>query len=1283
MWRDGWKLEVSGFWMYKVIKHFKVLKKPLRKLLYDHGNIHDNVKKLRKELDEAQIELDSDPNNIEKREIEATVLKAFNDAIMIEESFLNQKAKVDWLKLGDANTSYFHNVVKSQAARNRIDCLTNSDGTCLDGDQVSMAFIEHYTNFLGQDGSTSFFVTDDLFSNRLSNKAVDHMVREVTSKEIRDAIFAMGDNKAPGPDGYSALFFKESWNIIASDVTKAVKEFFTNGFLLKELNHTIIALIPKVNTPMSINDYRPISCCNVLLKCISSIIANRMKDCLQKLVCLNQYAFVSGRRISDNILLIQELMHNYHLDRGVPSINGCLHGYFKGKRGLRQGDPISPYLFTLIMEVLTLMLHRRVWISNTFTYHRYYANLNIINLRFADDLFLFTHGDVDSARVIIESLDEFKGASGLTPSIPKSKAYFCNVLNYVKLGILIILLFEEGWHSVKYLGVPLVPSRLIYRDCAKLMEKMKRRIYDWKNKFLSFAGRTQFVRSVLSSMHIYWASVFVLPSSLMFELEQIMRGFLWCQGDMKKGNAKIMHTCIFFKDDKKELFCSFVYAHNRYMQRRELWDNLVMHKAYVQDRPWCVLGGLNVSLTANEKSIGSLYVDREIRGFQECVDCVEFTDVKSMEFYEVFIGSCAHFQPYRISDHSPVVLRIPMSSSKKPRPFKFYNILTQNPRFNDVVSDGWKLEVSGFWMYKVIKRLKVLKKPLRLDFDPNNIEKREMEATVLKAFNNSIMIEESFLNQKAKDGGTSLFVTDDLFSNRLSNEAADHMVHEESWNIIASDVTKAVKEFFTNGFLLKELNHTIIALIPKVNSPMSINDYRPISCCNVLLKCIKLMHNYHLDRGVPRCAFKVDIQNAYDTVDWNFLRNVLGAFGFHTRIIVWIMECVTSTSFSISINGCLHGYFKGKRGLRQGWLSVKYLGVPLVPSRLIYRDCAELMEKMKKRICDWKNKFLSFTGRTQLVRSVLSSMHIYWASIFILPSSLMFELEQIIRGFLWCQGDMKKGKAKVTWEAVCLPKKKGGLGIRRLESFNKALISSHIWSIITNKESLWVWHNIRPFIWTRIRNGLSTSAWFDLWCSLGNLSNIISNRDIYSAGFRLDAKVADLIQQDEWVWLGTWYVKYPLLANVQVSNISDAMDDRYIRNLNNKEVKFSVAEMWECIGHKNTEVSWFHVVWFPSHIPHHAIHLCLDAIVDFLIPLANLKSLNQVVCKLGFAATCYFIWQERNIRLFKKTTRTQEQIINVIKSNVRIKLLSCSFKKCSIDQLLIQLWKIPNSVLKV
>ncbi|GKD27094.1 putative reverse transcriptase domain, reverse transcriptase zinc-binding domain protein [Tanacetum coccineum] len=187
------------------------------------------------------------------------------------------------------------------------------------------------------------------------------------------------------------------------------------------------------------------------------------------------------------------------------SINGSIHGHFKGKRGLRQGDPLSPYLFTLVMEVLTLMLQRRVRDSNQFTYHRYCSKLDLINLCFLDDLFLFAHGDVNSVMVIKEALDEFKCASGLIPSLPKSTAYFCNVLNFTKLVILQILPFEEGRLPVKYLGVPLVSSRLIFRDCKEFIEKVQNCINDWKNKSLSIAGRIQLIQSVLGSMHIFWA----------------------------------------------------------------------------------------------------------------------------------------------------------------------------------------------------------------------------------------------------------------------------------------------------------------------------------------------------------------------------------------------------------------------------------------------------------------------------------------------------------------------------------------------------------------------------------------------------------------------------------------------------------------------------------------------------------------------------------------------------------------------------------------------------------
>ncbi|GJV91867.1 putative reverse transcriptase domain, reverse transcriptase zinc-binding domain protein, partial [Tanacetum coccineum] len=154
------------------------------------------------------------------------------------------------------------------------------------------------------------------------------------------------------------------------------------------------------------------------------------------------------------------------------------------KRGLRQGGPLSPYLFTLVMEVLTLMIKRKVQESDLFTYHGFCSKMELINLCFADDLFIFAYGDVQSASVIKEALDEFKQASGLIPSLPKSTAYFCNVLNHVKLSILQVLPFEEGKLPVKYLGVPLVSSRLMIRDCNELIDRVQILIQDWKNTLL-------------------------------------------------------------------------------------------------------------------------------------------------------------------------------------------------------------------------------------------------------------------------------------------------------------------------------------------------------------------------------------------------------------------------------------------------------------------------------------------------------------------------------------------------------------------------------------------------------------------------------------------------------------------------------------------------------------------------------------------------------------------------------------------------------------------------------
>ncbi|GKC93942.1 hypothetical protein Tco_1159384 [Tanacetum coccineum] len=261
------------------------------------------------------------------------------------------------------------------------------------------------------------------------------------------------------------------------------------------------------------------------------------------------------------------------------SINGSLHGHFKGRRGLRQGDLISPYLFTIVMEVLTLMLKRRVREVDGFTFHWYCSEMELINLCFVDDLFLFAHGDVQSAKRIMESLDKFKLVYGLTPSLPKSTAYFCNVLNHIKLTILQVMPFEEGRLLVKYLGVPLVPSRLVYKDCKELIEKVEARVNDWKNKSLSIAGRLQLVQSVIASIHVYWASVFILPTRILLDIEQIMRGFLWCQGSMRKGKAKVVWDVVCLPKDEDGLRIRRLDLFNKALMAVYIWKLLSMKES--------------------------------------------------------------------------------------------------------------------------------------------------------------------------------------------------------------------------------------------------------------------------------------------------------------------------------------------------------------------------------------------------------------------------------------------------------------------------------------------------------------------------------------------------------------------------------------------------------------------------------------------------------------------------------------------------------------------------------
>ncbi|KAJ9560832.1 hypothetical protein OSB04_005992 [Centaurea solstitialis] len=615
-----WSKKVEGCLMFSVVTKLKELKKGVRKLNLKHGDVFKNVEKFRGELDRAQTDMDLDPDNGEVRLEGAVYLKALKDALVAEEKFLRQRSKVKWLREGDSNTAYFHKVVKVNFNRSRIVEVEDMSGNRFVGLSVAEQFVSHFKSILGTSDSVSSIVDpDSLFVRKLSKHQADFMVRPVSDCEIRDAIFDIDDVKAPGPDGFSSCFFKKAWPVVGSEVCAAVRQFFDNGKLLREVNSTVIALVPKSQTPRNVADFRPIACCNVLFKCISKIIVQRMKGSLGGLVDVNQSAFIPNRQISDNILLAQELMRGYHLQRGIKRcafkidiqkaydtvnwsflefilmrfgfhpcmvhwimmcvtsasfsirVNGEQCGHFQGMRGIRQGDPLSPYLFTLVMEVLTLMVKRRVMNADGFKFHPKCEKLGITHLCFADDLLMFCHGDVESVNVLKSALFEFSEVSGLKPSLGKSTSFLGNVVGRNREEIMRILPFKLGVLLVRYLGVPLLSTKLFHKDCAGLIDKIKKRVSDWKNKSLSFAGRLQLINSVLSSISVYWASLFLLPVSVVKEIEKLMRRFLWSSGDAIKGKAKVSWKEVCLPKGKGGLGIKSLKCWNKALLAKQIW----------------------------------------------------------------------------------------------------------------------------------------------------------------------------------------------------------------------------------------------------------------------------------------------------------------------------------------------------------------------------------------------------------------------------------------------------------------------------------------------------------------------------------------------------------------------------------------------------------------------------------------------------------------------------------------------------------------------------------------
>ena len=206
--------------------------------------------------------------------------------------------------------------------------------------------------------------------------------------------------------------------------------------------------------------------------------------------------------------------------------NGSVNGFFKGKRGLRQGDPLSPYLFVMAMNVLSHMLNKAAR-QNGFKFHSQCKSTKLTHLSFADDLLIFIDGSIGSVQHVLQVLKEFEQRSGLAISMQKTSFFASGMTEPELASIQASTGMTLGSLPFRYLGVPLNSRKLTLSNCEPLFQQVKSRFSSWSVKTLSFSGRLLLIKTVIAGITTFWCSAFILPKACINRINSLCSMFLW------------------------------------------------------------------------------------------------------------------------------------------------------------------------------------------------------------------------------------------------------------------------------------------------------------------------------------------------------------------------------------------------------------------------------------------------------------------------------------------------------------------------------------------------------------------------------------------------------------------------------------------------------------------------------------------------------------------------------------------------------------------------------------
>ncbi|KAH9668523.1 reverse transcriptase domain-containing protein [Citrus sinensis] len=409
---------------------------------------------------------------------------------------------------------------------------------------------------------------------------MNHQLDEpFTADEIVEALAQVGPTKAPGPDGLLAAFFQKHWPSTREGVIATCLHILNDKGNLDSLNHTHIALVPKVAKPRKVTEFRPISLCNVVYRIIAKTIANRLKPTLSQIISPTQSAFIPNRLITDNVIIGYECLHKirhskskrnglvalkldiskaydrvewYFLEQTMRKlgfsnqwislimrcittvsysviINGVPRGLIFPERGLRQGCPLSPYLFLLCAEVFSSLLsqaERNQQIKGLI----FAKDVTISHLLFADDSLIFTKAAVADCKHLKGLFDTYAKASGQIFNFEKSSMFFSGKISEGQISaIKSIFKLKVVPKYERYLGLPSMIGRKKMSFFKDVKLKVLSKISSWHHKMFSSGGKEVLIKEVAQAIPAYAISVFKLPKGLCEDIQRAIAKFCWLQ----------------------------------------------------------------------------------------------------------------------------------------------------------------------------------------------------------------------------------------------------------------------------------------------------------------------------------------------------------------------------------------------------------------------------------------------------------------------------------------------------------------------------------------------------------------------------------------------------------------------------------------------------------------------------------------------------------------------------------------------------------------------------------